>query len=506
MLCARRSLRSRGLVARPAPVTMPELLDVVIIGGGVVGCAIARELTRYRLRVCLLEKECDVGFGTSKANSGIIHGGHHSDPRSVKGGLEWEGNQLWDGLAADLGFGFKRIGELTIALSEADLPVLENLLSRGRAKGVTGLEMWPAEQVRAAEPNLSPDIIAALHAPTTGVVNPYEACFCLAESAVRNGLDLRTGTTVLGLSLAEGIWTVETSGGALRTRFVLNAAGLFSGAIAALAGAPALAIHPRKGEEYLLDKRLQGHISRVIFPCPSPVSKGILVIPTYDGTLMVGPTAHTVEDPFDLTTSAAGSDEVFAAVQRFAPGISPRDVIAQFAGLRAAADGDDFVIGPTNRKGFINIAGIQSPGLTAAPAIALRVAGLLRDEGLALTPRDDFAPGLPVPVHFMSLSTEVQIELAERDPRYRRMSCRCEFITEGEILDAIGRGAKTLDGIKFRTRAGMGRCQGGFCAARCMELLARELDIPFTDVTKRGGGSWMAIPRLTGVGQEASHD
>ena len=257
---------------------MPELLDVVIIGGGVVGCAIARELTRYRLRVCLVEKECDVGFGTSKANSGIIHGGHHSDPRSVKGGLEWEGNQLWDALAGDLGFGFKRIGELTIALSEADLPVLENLLSRGRAKGVTGLEMWTAEQVRAAEPNLSPDIIAALHAPTTGVVNPYEACFCLAESAVRNGLDLRTETTVLGLSRTGGIWAVETSGGTLHTRFVLNAAGLFSGAIAALAGAPALAIHPRKGEEYLLDKRLQGHITRVIFPCPSPVSKGILVL------------------------------------------------------------------------------------------------------------------------------------------------------------------------------------------------------------------------------------
>lgn len=323
MLCARRSLRSRGLVARPAPVTMPELLDVVIIGGGVVGCAIARELTRYRLRVCLLEKECDVGFGTSKANSGIIHGGHHSDPRSVKGGLEWEGNQLWDALAADLGFGFKRIGELTIALSEADLPVLENLLSRGRAKGVTGLEMWTAEQVRAAEPNLSQDIIAALHAPTTGVVNPYEACFCLAESAVRNGLDLRTETTVLGLSQADGIWAVDTSGGTLHTRFVLNAAGLFSGAIAALAGAPALAIHPRKGEEYLLDKRLQGHITRVIFPCPSPVSKGILVIPTYDGTLMVGPTAHTVDNPYDLTTSAAGSDEVFLLSNALRRGSAP---------------------------------------------------------------------------------------------------------------------------------------------------------------------------------------
>ncbi len=506
--CARAGVRPRAALFAPAPVQMPELFDVLIIGGGVVGCAIARELTRYRLRVCLVEKECDVGFGTSKANSGIIHGGHHSDPRALKGRLEWEGNQMWDTLAADLAFGFKRIGELTVALSEAELPTLESLLHRGQAKGVQGLELWPADRVRAEEPNLSPGIIAALHAPTTGVVNPYEACFCLAESAIRNGLDLRTGTTVIGLSASDEIWTVSTDRGELQSRFVLNAAGLWAGALAGLAGASAVAIHPRKGEEYLLDKRLQGHITRVIFPCPTPVSKGILVIPTYDGTLMLGPTATSVDDPFDLTTSPTGSDEVFAAIRRIAPGISPRDVIAQFAGLRAAADGDDFVIGPTTRKGFINVAGIQSPGLTAAPAIAVQVVDLLRTEGLALALRDDFAPTLPAPAHFIGLSTEDQIALADRDPRYRRMSCRCEFITEGEILDAIGRGARTLDGIKFRTRAGMGRCQGGFCAARCMELLSRELNIPFTEVTKRGGGSWMALSRevIAAETLEAGHD
>lgn len=471
------------------------IYDVLIIGGGIVGCAIARELTRYRLRVALCEREVEVGFGTTKANSGIIHGGHHAAPGTLKGRLEWEGNQLWDVLAQELHFGFRRVGELTVALHDAQLPALEKLLHHAAVKGVPGVEHWSAARIQQAEPALSPAIIAGIYAPTTGVVNPYEACYALAESAVRNGLELLTGYPVERLHLRDDVWEIITPSVRLTSRFVINAAGLYADEIAGLAGVRTFTIQPRKGEEYLLDKRLQGLVKHVIFPCPSPVSKGILIIPTYDGTLMVGPTADDTPGRDDLSTSSQGAQAVFAAVGQLVAGISEKDVIAQFAGLRASTSDDDFIIGPTVRRGFLNAAGIQSPGLTAAPAIARLMIDLLRDEGLVLTPRDDFVATLPCPVHFAAMSTQAQIALTLRDPRYRRIICRCEYVTEGEVLDAIARGAATLDGIKFRTRAGMGRCQGGFCTIRCMELLAKARGLALTDVTKRGPGSWLACTR-----------
>jgi len=469
--------------------------DVLIIGGGIVGCAIARELSRYRLEVALCEKEVEVGFGTTKANSGIIHGGHHAAPETLKGRLEWEGNQLWDELAADLGFSFARVGELTVALHEEQLPVLDRLLHHAAVKRIPGVERWEPARIRAEEPALSHDILAAVYAPTTGVVNPYEACYALAENAVQNGVTLLTGLPVRRLRQNGELWEVVTSGACLESRFVINAAGLYADVIAAMAGVQSFTIRPRKGEEYLLDKRLRGLVKRVIFPCPSPVSKGILIIPTYDGTIMVGPTAEDVHDRTDLATSARGAQLVFEAVRRLAPGIHEKDVIAQFAGLRAAAEGEDFIIGPTAKRGFINVAGIQSPGLTAAPAIARMVVEILKDERLKLEPRDDFVAKRPAPIRFAALSTQEQIALALREPRYRRIVCRCEIVTEGEVLDAIERGASTLDGIKFRTRAGMGRCQGGFCTLRCMELLAKARKLPLTEITKRGPGSWLVCTR-----------
>ncbi|MEZ4730169.1 MAG: NAD(P)/FAD-dependent oxidoreductase [Caldilineaceae bacterium] len=477
--------------------------DVVIIGGGIIGCALARELTRYRIQVALVEKEVEVGFGASKANSGIIHGGHHAHPATLKGKLEWTGNQRWDQLCAELGFGFKRIGELTVALSPEEVPALHKLLAQGEAKGVPGLALWDSDRIRRTEPALSKAILAAVYAPTTAVINPYEACFGLAESACHNGLTLLTACRVQSFTQAEHGWTVHTTRGDLQTHFVINAAGLYADVIAELAGVRTFTIQPRKGEEYLLDKRLKGLVKHVIFPCPTPVSKGILVIPTFDGTLMVGPTAETIRDKEKRTTTMAGGSAIFAAVQRLAPGISEQDCIAEFAGVRAAAqlevgertDGEDFIIGPTAKRGFLHVAGIQSPGLTAAPAIAELVVELLRDEGLALVPKAEFVPTLPRPIHFATLSTEEQIALAAHDGRYGRIVCRCETVTEGEVVEAIRRGACTLDGIKFRTRAGMGRCQGGFCTARCMEILARELAISLTAVTKRGGASWLVLDR-----------
>jgi len=468
--------------------------DVAIIGGGVVGCAIAHELSRYRLHVALLERATEVGFGTSKANSGIIHGGHHASPDTLKGRLEWDGNRRWDALCEELGFGFARVGELTVALSDDDRPALERLLRHAEEKAVPGVEEWTRADVLRAEPNLTTDVVAAVSGPTTAVINPYEACFGLIESAVHNGVELRTDCPVLGLATDGEVWTITTPDGPITARFVVNAAGVFADRIAAMAGASDFTIRARKGEEYMLDKRLRGLVTHVIYPCPTPTSKGTLVIPTYDGTIMIGPTADEVDDPEDVTTTAEGADRVLTAARRLVPGISERDIIAQFAGVRAVLDTEDFLIGPTAAPGFLNAAGIQSPGLTAAPAIAAMIVELLRDAGLDLVPGAE--PGrLDRPVRFGGLPTPQQERLAADDRAYRRVTCRCELVTEGEIRDAIERGARTLDGLKFRTRAGMGRCQGGFCTARCMEVLARELGIPLREVTKRGGGSWLVLDR-----------
>ena len=469
--------------------------DVVIIGGGIIGCAIARELTKCELNLVLVEKECEVGFGTSKANSGIIHAGHHSNPKTLKGQLEWAGNQMWDVLCDELGFGFRRCGELTVAFEDAQQETLVQLVEQGKEKGVPGLEMWEPEQILREEPNLSHEIIAALYAPTTGIINPYEACFGLIENACLNGLNLSLDSPVTALERDDDFWTVHTPTVSFRTRFVLNAAGLYADRIAEMAGVGSFEITPRKGEEYLLDKRLVGLVKRVIFPCPTPVSKGILVIPTYDGTIMVGPTADSTEDREELTTTMTGGEKIFGSVTRVVPGITERDCIAEFAGLRAVSDTDDFVIGPTSRKGFINVAGIQSPGLTAAPAIAEMVRDILQEEGLPLRTKDEFKPNNPKPVHFAKLSDDDQMKLVDQDRRYGRIACRCEEVTEGEVVDAINRGARTLDGIKFRTRAGMGRCQGGFCTPRCMELLSSQLNAPLTAITKRGGNSWVVCER-----------
>ena len=487
--------------------------DVAVIGGGVIGCAIARELSRYRLRAVVIERECEVGLGTSKANSGIIHAGHHGAEGTLKGELEWRGNQMWDALADDLHFGFKRVGDLTCAFDEDQRATLRQIMEQGKRRGVPGLELWGPERIRREEPHLSHDIVEALYAPTAGVVNPYEACFMLAESAVRNGVDLALERTVRGIRRSEKGFEIEVVAGVvahdardgddatpelIKARFVVDAAGLHADAIADMVDAGGFHIRARKGEEYLLDKRLVGYVKRIVFPCPTPTSKGILVIPTYDGTLMVGPTA-TWTDKDDLATTAEGSAEVFEGARKLAPGISEKDCIAEFAGLRAVSDTEEFILGPSRVAGFVLAAGMQSPALTAAPAVATVVLDALRDDGLELVARDDFEPGVPAPVRFAELSYAEQRSLVARDPAYARLVCRCEIVTEGEVRDAIERGARTLDGIKFRTRAGMGRCQGGFCTWGCMELLHEQLDIPLTAVTKRGGDSYVAIPRLEGA-------
>ncbi len=467
------------------------MYDVAIIGGGVVGCSIARELARYRLDVVLLEKCAEVGFGTTKTNSGIIHAGHHSPADTLKGRLVVRGNQLFDPLSEELSFGFRRIGELVVARKEEELPVLERLEALGNEKGVPGLEMWDKHRLRREEPNLSKSLIAALYAPTAGVINPYEFAFALIENAVQNGVKLVVDAPVERLATGDDGITAHTPQGDFTARFAINCAGVFSDQVAEMVDLKDFHIQPRKGEEYMLDKRLKGLVRRLIFPVPGPKSKGTLIIPTYDGTIMVGPTAQDTDDRYDVSTSDEGSRTVFDFIRNICPAISSRDTIAEFAGLRAVSDTNDFIIGPTRVKGFINVAGIQSPGLTAAPAIAEHVRDILADEGLALEEKAEFAKHVPCAPRFSAQSPEERDRLVAQDPLFAKVVCRCELVTEAEVGDAIDRGARTLDGIKFRTRAGMGRCQGGFCTSRCMKLLAERAGVPIHEITKRGGDSWM---------------
>lgn len=472
-----------------------EVLDVVVVGGGIVGCAIARELSRFDLVTELWEAEADVGFGTSKANSGIIHGGHHSPDDTLKGTLEWAGNRAWPRLAEELDIGFRVVGDLTIAFDDDEDRFLGRLARRAAARGVHDVERWDADRLRRCEPNVNPEAIGALAGNTTAVVNPYEACFALAENAAANGVEVRLDCPVVDIGLAGGVFTVSSTTRAARTRHVVNAAGHGAAKIADLVGAKTFELSGRKGEEYLLDKRLDGLVERILFPCPTPTSKGTLVIPTFDGTIMVGPTADPTDDPFDLDTTSAGADAVFAAAKRLVPGLSSRDCIAEFAGVRAVASTGDFVIERSPVAGFINVAGIQSPGLTAAPAIASMVIDLLADDGLALVEKRVFVERVPEHPRVASSDLDRRRRLAEADGGFGHVICRCELVTEAEVVDAIRRGATTLDGVKFRTRAGMGRCQGGFCTWPVMSLIGRELGVAVSSVTKRGAGSWIACER-----------
>jgi glycerol-3-phosphate dehydrogenase len=467
------------------------MYDVAIIGGGVTGCAIARELSQYRLRIVIVEKYEEVGFGTTKTNSGIIHAGHHSPPDTLKGKLVVRGNRLYDKLCKELNFGFRRIGELVVARRESEIPELERLKKQGEIKGVPGLEMWDRERLRIAEPNLSGTLVAALHAPSAGVINPYELANALSENAIENGVELKVNRAVEKIDAGADFLEVHTSPETIKARFVVNCAGVYADRIAEMAGLRDFTIHPRKGEEYMLDKRLKGLVQRLIFPIPKKNTKGILIIPTFDGTIMVGPTAQDTEEREDVSTTYEGSEEVFGFVSRICPSITERDTITEFAGLRAVSNTNDFIIGPTRVKGFINAAGIQSPGLTCAPAVALYVRDVLKSEGLILKKKENFIRRLSGPPRFASLSDERQKRLIDKNRLFAKVVCRCELVTEAEIHSAIDHGARTLDGIKFRSRAGMGRCQGGFCAPRCMGILSKRLDKPFEAITKRGGDSWV---------------
>ncbi len=473
---------------------MPKQFDILVIGAGVVGAAIARELSRYRLSIAVIEKEEDVSFGTSKANSGIIHSGFHSQPGTLKLKLEAAGNRMFDRLSYELEFPFERRGELMVAFSEDELQILHKYYQRGIQNGMTGMELLGRERTLELEPNLNPDILGSLHAPTAGVVGPYEYCFALIENAKANDVEIFLGGKVVGIRKDGAHFEVETDQGeSLTGKFIINAAGLYADEIAKLAGMSDFRILPRKGEEYLLDRRVGGLVRKVIFPVPSEKSKGMLVIPTVDGPVMVGPTAVDIESKTDFSTTRTGLEAVFKNAQKMVPAIRATDIITSFVGLRPAATGGDFIIGKTKVKGFINAAGIQSPGLTASPAIAEMIRDILKDEGLKLVKKDNFRPerkGAPKIRPLVEKMDYTAIEkLIAKDRNYSRLVCRCENITEAEIVAAVRSGHTTLDGIKFSARACTGRCQGGFCTSRILDIIHRETGLPIEKISKKGKGS-----------------
>ena len=475
---------------------MDQQYDVIIIGGGVVGCFIARALSRYRVSVLLLERGADVCSGTSKANSAIVHAGYDAKPGSLKARLNVAGNRMYEQVCAELGVLFQSCGTYVVGLSDEDRVTLDDLRRRGVQNGVSGMRNISGEEMLRAEPLITPDAVAALYAPSGGIVDPFMLTIAAAENAVTNGVQVQLETEVMGLLRQNGrISGVKTQRGDWSGRFVINAAGVRADTIMAHAGLHDFRIHPRKGEYYILDRE-KSAVRTVLFPCPTKVSKGIVVTPTSHGNTLLGPNAVDVEGKDDLAVTPAGLEEVFSGAQRLVPSLDRRDVIAVFAGLRAAGSTGDFCIeAPHETPGLVNVAGIESPGLTAAPAIAEFVLDLLREGGLNLAPRPDYNPVRRPPPRFSELSRQEQAALIAHDPRYGRIVCRCETVTEGEIVAAIHAPipVRTYDALKRRTRLGAGRCQGGFDTPRVLAILARELGIPLTAVTKRGSGSEFVV-------------
>ena len=462
--------------------------DVIIIGAGVSGCAVARELSRYELDICVLEKESDVCEGTSKANSGIVHGGFDAKPGTLKAKLNVLGNQMMDEMAEKLDFPFRRNGAMVVCQSKEEMAVLEELMERGKKNRVEGMEMLSRSQALLLEPNLADTVYAAIHIPSSGIVCPFEMNLAYAENAVQNGVQFHLETEVKQIEKMENGFRVLTDKGMFETRFLINAAGVYADIFHNMVSREKIHITPRRGEYCLLDKNAGNLVERTIFQIPTPKGKGVLVTPTVHGNLLIGPTAADITDKEGTETTSDGLEEVMKKCTKSVKNIPKRQIITSFAGLRAHEDDGDFIIQEVkDAKGFIDVAGIESPGLSSVPAIGVYVRDIMA--GLTeLCEKKEFCEHRKRITRISELSREEQNGLIQENPAYGQIVCRCEGVTMGEILDAIHRplGATTLDGIKRRTRAGMGRCQAGFCTPKNMELLAEELHLELKDIRKTG--------------------
>lgn len=463
------------------------MYDVAIIGAGITGAMIARELGRFDLKTIILEKECDVSMGATKANSAIVHAGFDAEVGTLKARLNVKGSEMFEKVCSDLGVEYENNGSLVVGFDEKDREHLKKLLKRGNDNGVKGLKIIGQDELRAIEPNISDDATCALYAPTGAITSPYELCIAAIGNAMDNGVELKTNFQVISVTETADGFEIASENEKISAGYVINAAGVFADDIAQMVGINDFKIIPRRGEYILLDRECGKHIKHTVFKTPNEMGKGILVSPTASGNLILGPTSENIEDKNDKSTTSQGLENVKTGVFQSVKGINLGKSITSFCGLRAVGDTGDFII---NSKGrFINVAGIESPGLSASPAIAEMVREILG--GMTeLKEKDAYTTTRRSPRWFKELPLEEKNKVVKENPAYGRIICRCETITEGEIVEAINKNPRPcdLDGVKRRTRAQMGRCQGGFCSTFIMKLLSRELDIPYENVTKSGKG------------------
>ena len=466
------------------------MYDVVIIGAGVIGGMIAKELARYELKIAILEKDNDVASGASKANSGIVHAGYDAKVGTLKAKLNVMGSKMMKQVTKDLGVKYKNNGSMVIGFNEEDKQSLIELYNRGITNGVEGLKIIGHEEIHKLEPNLSDDVIWALHAPTGGIVCPYELTIAAIGNAMDNGADLKLNYPVTNINIKEDKYQIWSNEECIESKIVINAAGIYADNIAKMIGDDSFNIHPRRGEYILMDKELKGLVTHTIFRTPSKMGKGILVTPTVDNNILVGPTSVNIDDKENKNTTLEGFEMIMSQSRVNIPSLNFRHSITSFTGLRAVGSTGDFIINMP-KQGFINVAGIESPGLSAAPAIALYVKDMLLDSGYNLKEKVNYISTRKSMSYFNEASIEEKNEIIKKDKSFGKIICRCETVTEGEILEAIRTNPKPtdLDGIKRRTRAQMGRCQGGFCMPYIVELLSKELNIDVTEVTKFGKGS-----------------
>jgi len=475
--------------------------DVVILGCGVIGAACAYELSRYRISIAVLEKSSDVANGTTKANSAIVHAGYDPEPGTLMARLNVEGNAMMEDLCRRLDVPFRRIGSHVLAFSSEDMACLQKLYNRGRQNGVPSLRLLSGEEIRRMEPNLSNEVVGSLYAPSAGIISPWELTLAMAEVAVKNGVELHVNTPATAICREDdGTFSITTPKGIFRTRMILNATGVDSDRVHELVGEKEFTIMPNRGEYYLLDKSEGQRVHSVIFPCPNRDGKGVLVSPTIHGNLIVGPNAEAVDSAANTETTAKGLNSVKTKALRSVPTLSFRDNIRNFAGVRANHQKDDFIIRESQSvPGFFLLAGIKSPGLSAAPAIAKEALRYVESH-MPLPKKEPYFDGRSV-IRFKDLTDREKNELIAKDSSYGRVICRCETVTEGEILAAIHSPIPptSINGVKRRVGAGMGRCQSGFCGPRVQEILARELGKSMEDIPQENPGSYILTGRTKEV-------
>jgi len=462
------------------------MYDVIIIGAGVIGSSVARALSKYHLKVLVLDKHSDVCEGTSKANSGIVHSGYDAKPGTIKAKFNLIGNRMMSDFCQKYRVPFRRNGSLVLAFSEEDIPKLEELKIQGMSNGVEGLEILTKQQVLAMEPNLNHSIVAALFAPTGGIVDPFELTIAQAEVANMNGVEFRFNTLVTNIEKRTAHFIISTNNDLIESKAVVNCAGVFSDDFNNMVSNNKLSITPRKGEYCLFDKEVGHFVDKTVFQLPTAYGKGVLVTPTAENNLLMGPTAYDIYDKYDNSTTAEGIKEVLSKAAQSVKYIPSAYIITAFSGLRATEASGDFVIGETKDvPGFFNAVGIESPGLTAAPAIGDYLSELVATK-LKAQLKSSYVDGREESVRFEPLSVNDKAKLIESNHEYGKIICRCEMVTLAEIKDAIHRplGANTIDGVKRRTRAGAGRCQGGFCGPRVLEILSKELNKDPRDIAK----------------------